>query len=129
MGATAPRKGWRYRANVAARVIAGTLGAYVVAALFAATLAFVLPMPKVEAIMPATMLAFLVGPAVTLWAFLARGPWRAWAGLLLMGAALAAILWSAGGGAVLVTVLSGLATALGSPLILLWTMLFMGSAA
>jgi hypothetical protein len=95
-GAAQQRLGWRYRANVAARVIAGTIGAYAVAALFAAALARLLPMPRVEAIMPATLLAFLVGPAVTVWAFLARGPWRAWAGVILLGALFAAIAWWAG---------------------------------
>ncbi|MCH7861606.1 DUF3649 domain-containing protein [Sphingomonas sp. NPDC092331] len=95
-GAARQRAGWRYRANVAARAAAGTVGAYAVAALFAAALARMLPMPKVEAIMPATLLAFLVGPAVTLWAFLARGPWRAWAGVILLAALFAAIGWLAG---------------------------------
>ncbi|MDH4744118.1 DUF3649 domain-containing protein [Sphingomonas sp. CBMAI 2297] len=95
-GAARQRAGWRYRANVAARTAAGTVGAYAVAALFAAALARVLPMPKVEAIMPATLLAFLVGPAVTLWAFLARDPWRAWAGVILPAALFAAIGWLAG---------------------------------
>ncbi|WP_249341060.1 MULTISPECIES: DUF3649 domain-containing protein [unclassified Sphingomonas] len=96
-GAGRQRAGWRYRANVAARVAAGTVGAYMVAALFAAATARMLPMPKVEAIMPATLLAFLVGPAVTLWAFLARGPWRAWAGVILLAALFAAIGRLAGG--------------------------------
>ncbi|OSZ70351.1 ketohydroxyglutarate aldolase [Sphingomonas sp. IBVSS2] len=95
-GTARARTGWRYRANVTARVVAGTIGAYAVAALFAAAMARVLPMPRVEAIMPATLLAFLVGPAVTLWAFLARGPWRAWAGVVLLAALFAAIGWSAG---------------------------------
>jgi len=76
--------------------VAGTVGAYAVAALFAAALARVLPMPRAEAIVPATLLAFLVGPAMTLWAFLARGPWRAWAGVLLPGLLFAAIAWAAG---------------------------------
>jgi hypothetical protein len=92
-GAAQQRQGWRYRANVAARVVAGTIGAYAVAALFAAALARLLPMPRVEAIMPATLLAFLVGPAVTVWAFLARSPWRAWAGVVLLGGLFAAIAW------------------------------------
>lgn len=95
-GAAQQRQGWRYRANVAARVIAGTIGAYAVAALFAMALARLLPMPRVEAIMPATLLAFLVGPAVTVWAFLARGPWRAWAGVILLGGLFAAIAWWTG---------------------------------
>lgn len=95
-GAAQQRQGWRYRANVAARVVAGTIGAYAVAALAAVALARVLPMPRVEAIIPATLIALLIGPAVTIWAFLARGPWRAWAGIVLVGAALAAIVWATG---------------------------------
>lgn len=95
-GTAGQRQGWRYRANVAARVVAGTIGAYAVAALFAAALARLLPMPRAEAVIPATLLAFFVGPAVTIWAFLARGPWRAWAGVIALGAALAAIAWFAG---------------------------------
>jgi hypothetical protein len=95
-GAAQQRTGWKYRANVAARAVAGTLGAYAVAALFAAALARLLPMPRVEAVMPATLLAFFVGPAVTIWAFLAHSPWRAWAGVIALGAAFAAIAWTAG---------------------------------
>jgi hypothetical protein len=86
----------RYRANVAARIVAGTIGAYAVAALFAMALARILPMERVQAIMPATLLALLVGPAVTIWAFLARSPWRAWAGVTLLGALFAATAWLAG---------------------------------
>lgn len=95
-GAAQRRRGWRYRANVAARVVAGTLGAYAVAALFAAALARLLPMPRAEAVIPATLLALLLGPAATIWAFLARGPWRAWAGIALLAAAFAATAWLAG---------------------------------
>ncbi|MEP9358000.1 DUF3649 domain-containing protein [Sphingomonas sp. KR3-1] len=95
-GAAEQRQGWRYRANVGARVVAGTLGAYAVAALFAAALARTLPMPRADATIPATLLAFALGPCVTVWAFLARGPWRAWAGVILCGALFAAIAWLAG---------------------------------
>lgn len=95
-GAAQQRRGWRYRANVAARAVAGTLGAYAVAALFAAALARLLPMPRAEAVIPATLLALLLGPAVTIWAFLARGPWRAWGGVLALAALFAAIAWWAG---------------------------------
>lgn len=96
MAGPSDRRGWRYRTNVAARAVAGSVGAYAVAALFAAALARTLPISRVEAIIPATLLAFLVAPAVTLWAFLARGPLRAWAGIVAVGAAFAAIAWLAG---------------------------------
>ena len=97
----APRRGpdrrsWRYRANVAARTLAGTLGAYAVAALFGAALARTLPMERLDATVIATLLAFLVAPAVTVWAFLARGPWRAWAGVIGAVLLLGAMAWAAG---------------------------------
>lgn len=85
-----------YRMNVAARAVAGTAGAYLVAALFAAALARTLPLPRVEAMIPGTLLAYLVVPAVTIWAFLARGPMRAWAGVLGAAALFGAIAWLAG---------------------------------
>ncbi|NWK97656.1 ketohydroxyglutarate aldolase [Sphingobium lactosutens] len=88
--------GWRYRANVALRVLAGTVGAYLVAALMAAMLARTLPMSRVEAVTNATMIAYLVAPATTIWAFLARGPWRALAGVALAAGVLALIIWLAG---------------------------------
>lgn len=88
--------GWRYRANVAARTVAGTLGAYGVAALTAAMLARTLPMSRVEAVTSATMIAYLVGPAVTIWAFLARGPVRALGCVIALMAALALIAHLAG---------------------------------
>lgn len=94
---TAPdRRSWRYRANVAARLLAGTLGAYAVAALFGAALARTLPMDRLDATLLATLLALLVAPGVTVWAFLARGPWRAWAGVIGLAASFGALAWFAG---------------------------------
>jgi len=90
------RHGWRYRANVALRTLAGTAGAYGVAALAAAALARILPMARVEAVTTATMIAYLVAPAVTIWAFLARGPWRSVGGVLLAAVLLGGIAWMAG---------------------------------
>jgi hypothetical protein len=97
----APRRGpdrrsWRYRSNVAARTLAGTVGAYAVAALFGAALARILPMERLDATLIATLLAFLVAPAVTVWAYLARGPWRAVIGVIGLAASLAAVAWYAG---------------------------------
>lgn len=97
----APRRGpdrrsWRYRANVAVRTLAGTLGAYAVAALFGAALARTLPMNRLDATVIATLLAFLIAPAVTVWAYLARGPWRAVMGVIGLAASLAGIAWYAG---------------------------------
>ncbi|MCI4591747.1 ketohydroxyglutarate aldolase [Sphingobium sp. BYY-5] len=88
--------GWRYRVNVTLRILAGTIGAYLVAALVAAMLARTLPMSRAEAVTSGTMIAYLVMPAVTIWAFLARGPWRALAGVALAATLLALLTWLAG---------------------------------
>ncbi len=96
MASRPSRTGWRYRANVAARVVAGSLGTYAVAALAAMALARILPMGRLDAVVVATLVAFLVIPAVAIWAFLARGPWRAWTGVLAVSALLAGIAWAAG---------------------------------
>ncbi|WP_010545364.1 hypothetical protein [Sphingomonas elodea] len=90
------RRGWGYRANIATRAVAGSIGAYLVAACFAAAAARTLPMNRLDAIVPATMLAFLVAPGVTIWAFLAPGPLRALAGVLGSAALLAGVAWAAG---------------------------------
>ena len=45
-GAKRRQAGWRYRGNVALRTLAGTAGAYLVAALAAAMLARTLPMSR-----------------------------------------------------------------------------------
>jgi len=95
-GGAQARQNWRYRANIAARAVAGGVGAYAVAALFAAALARVLPVDRVEAVIPATLFAFLVAPGVTIWAFLARGPWRAWAGVIVAILLLGPMVWAAG---------------------------------
>jgi len=92
----AQRQGWRYRGNVAVRVATACLGTYAVAALLAAALARTLPMPKVEAVSVATLLAFLIAPAVPIWAFLAPGPWRALGGIVALSLLLYGMFWLAG---------------------------------
>jgi hypothetical protein len=91
------RAGWPYRAEIALRTLAGTAGAYLIAVLAGMVLARILPMARAEAVLTATMLAFVVGPAVTIWAFLARGPWRATGGVVLAAVLLAGLLRLTGG--------------------------------
>ena len=88
MSLRARRSGWRYRGNVAARAAAGSVGAYVVAALAAFAVARACPLDPLQATLVGTMLAFLVMPAAALWAFLAASPTRAWLVLALLAAAL-----------------------------------------
>lgn len=75
---------------------AATAGAYAVAALAAAALARTLPMARVEAVATATMIAYLVMPGISLWAFLARGPWRAVAGVTIAALLLGGLVWTTG---------------------------------
>ena len=84
-----------YRANVAARVAAALVGGYAIPSLFAFASARLLPMPRLDAIIPGTLLAFAIMPAIVVWAFLARSALRAWACIAIVAAALAAAGWLA----------------------------------
>jgi heme A synthase len=94
-GTRSDRSGWRYRGNVAARLVTATVGTYAVAALLAAALARTLPMPRVESATVATLLALVVAAAVPIWAFLARGPLRAAVGVIAVALLLAGTAWLA----------------------------------
>jgi hypothetical protein len=79
----------RYRLGVASRAIAAILGGYVLAAVSTALLSLALPMPRVDAVMTATLLSFTVYTCAAIWAFAARDALRAWLGVgvpvLVMG--------------------------------------------
>jgi hypothetical protein len=92
------RHGWRYRTNVGLRTLAGTLGAYLLASLAATALSQLLPMSPTDAVLMATMAAFLIAPAVTIWAFLARRPRDAMGGVLLAAGVIAGLIWLTGRG-------------------------------
>jgi len=97
MGARAvDRRGWRYRGNVAARVLAGSLGAYGVAAMLAMAVARLAGGGRIDGVIAGTLSAYLAVPAVAIWAFLARGPWRAWGGVVVLVASLAGLAWMFG---------------------------------
>ena len=64
-----------------------------VAALSTAVLARVLPGPRAEASMAATLLSFAVYASVAVWAFADAKTWRVWLGLIAGSGLLAAILW------------------------------------
>lgn len=88
MKATQPL--WRYRLAVASRTLAAAVGGYALAAAFTAAAAHALAqaMPRVEAVLTATMLAWLVYAAGVAWVFFARSAWQAWCGMLLPALAL-----------------------------------------
>ncbi|MGO3869193.1 MAG: DUF3649 domain-containing protein [Alcaligenes sp.] len=64
------------------RILAASLGGYVLSALFSvATLA--LPTSRPEAVLWGAQFSFLIWTASVLWVFLARSATRAWVGLLI----------------------------------------------
>lgn len=73
----------------ALRVLAGTLGAYAVAALCAWSLSLSLPLSRIDATLAATQLGFVAGAVAVIVAFGARRVWRAWGWLFGMAALLA----------------------------------------
>jgi hypothetical protein len=65
------------------RACAAIAGGYAFAASAAALLAIVLPMPRADAVVTATLLSFILYAAAALRVFAASGAWRAWLELLL----------------------------------------------
>lgn len=88
----AARVDWRYRLAIASRAVAAVGGGYALAAGFAAALSLGLAqfMPRVEAVLTATMLAWVMYAIAAGWAFYARTAWGAWGGTLLPALALGA---------------------------------------
>jgi len=89
-----PRSGaisMRARLAVASRVFAALIGGYLLTALTSICLAQFLPLARAEAVVLAMTLSFLVYLPAVLWCFACGTAWRAWLGLLLPSAVLAAI--------------------------------------
>ncbi|TLX54348.1 iron transporter [Stutzerimonas nosocomialis] len=68
---------------VVSRILAALLGGYLFTYAFTAALARLLPLGKADAVVVATLPAFLIYTLAILWAFGCRSPRRAWAGLAL----------------------------------------------
>ncbi|MGK5079537.1 DUF3649 domain-containing protein [Janthinobacterium sp. HLX7-2] len=85
-----------YRLGVASRSVAAILGGYLLAALITMLLSVSLPMARAEAVMTATLLSFAIYTCAVLWVFATGSALRAWLGLLLPAALIAAILQSMG---------------------------------
>lgn len=89
-----------YRLAVASRALAAIGGGYVLATACAGALALALPplgMARPDAVLTATMLAFVAHAVAAMWAFGCASAWRAWAGIaaptLLAGLP---VLWAKG---------------------------------
>lgn len=96
------RADWRYRLAIASRTGAAVGGGYALAAGFTAAFSLALAqcMARVEAVLTATMLAWVVYAVAAGWAFYARTAWSAWGGTLLpallLGACTMAAQWLRG---------------------------------
>ena len=86
--AAKPRPRGASRWGIASRVLAALFGGYFVAWGSTAFLTLVLPMSRVDRVVTASLLCFAVWCAAAVYAFAARGAWRAWWVLLLVGGAL-----------------------------------------
>lgn len=80
-----------YRLAVASRIVAALLGGYLVAALTSVCISQWVPMPRADAVVTGMMLSFVAYLLVVIWCFACRTAWRAWAGVLLPAAILAAV--------------------------------------
>lgn len=78
------------------RVTAAVFGGYALASATAYALAALLPIPTAEATLVGMQLSFVAYTTAVIWVFAVQGLWRAWLGLLLpaAGLAAAALLWS-----------------------------------
>ncbi|WP_242662139.1 DUF3649 domain-containing protein [Teichococcus deserti] len=83
-------------AGIVTRLLAGVGGGYAVAGLADAWLATSLPMPRVEAVLTSGMLSFVILAVCIVFAFAARQAWRAAAGIAILAAILAGLLWLQG---------------------------------
>ena len=79
----------RYRWAIASRALAAIFGGYALSALFCASAGLALMhtgASRLDAVMTATMLAFVVHSIAAIWAFRARSTARVWLGMLVMAA-------------------------------------------
>lgn len=83
-----------YRLAVAARVLAATAGGYALTSLLTGVLGLLLPGPRAEAVLTATMLSFAALAAIVMWCFAASSARRVWAVLLTAIAICSAALWA-----------------------------------
>jgi hypothetical protein len=86
-----------HRCAVAARALAGTLGAYALTVQVTVALSFVLArigMVRVEAVTAATLASFAIFAAISMSVFHASSPARAWLWLAATGLSLALVGWA-----------------------------------
>lgn len=75
----------RYRLAVTSRIIAALVGGYLVAYASTALLTVVLPMSRINRVVTASLLSFVVWAVMAIWVFAARSAWRGWWTVLASG--------------------------------------------
>jgi hypothetical protein len=93
VNAMALSPGLRHSLDILQRAIAAIFAGYGISALASLGLARSLPLERSEAVMAATMIAFLLHACVALWAFAARDALRLWAWLIIVALPFAAMTW------------------------------------
>jgi len=68
---------------IISRITAALLGGYLFTYAFTAALARLLPLDRINALIMATLLSFLVYTLTILWAFACRSQFKVWSGLTL----------------------------------------------
>lgn len=84
---------WPWWGIIASRVVAAVVGGYGLATLVALAVAALLPVPRGEAVLAATISSFVAYLFAALWVFAARSAARAWLGLALPAALCATVYW------------------------------------
>ena len=94
-------KNARYRWAVASRVLAASVGGYVLSSLITLLLALLWPLPQAEAVGASTMLSFVFYAALILWVFHCKRLRTVWLGFLVSILVCGALVWwlLPGGGA------------------------------
>ncbi|MET0499572.1 MAG: iron transporter [Steroidobacteraceae bacterium] len=73
----------RYRLSVASRVAAAFIGGYLLTTLLTALLSYLLPGPRAQALLIATLFSFAIYTGLVVWAFSVSTSTRAWRGMLV----------------------------------------------
>jgi len=82
---------WRYRRQVASRVLAAAVGGYVLTSALTVLLALIWPLQRAQAVLASTMLGFVWYTLAVMWVFTTKSATRAWLGLMLPALVIALI--------------------------------------
>ncbi len=82
----------RYRLGVASRALAAMFGGYALSALFAVSVALMLPTRRDEAVVAGMVTSIAIYAAAVVWVFAARSAALAWVGLALPALLLGGVL-------------------------------------